>query len=63
MERKDLLTITFTWYEEKQWNLFRRMSWPICDRFAIDLGHFSIIIEMWFIRLLIGKVWRKKNNV
>ncbi len=50
MERKDLITIIFAKYEESDWNLFRRMSYPVCDRFAIDFGHYSIIIELWFLR-------------
>jgi len=50
MERDDLITITFSWYKEPMWKLFRAMSHPVIDRFAIDLGHFSIIIELWFLR-------------
>lgn len=53
MDRDDLITVTFTKYKEKNprwWRIFRRMSWPILDRFALDFGYYSVIIELWFLR-------------
>ncbi len=47
---KNFLTLSLVRYAEPSYNLYRHMSYPVRDRFAIDLGYYSLIIELWFIR-------------
>ena len=53
IKSKNVLLFTFTirqYDDEPNWGI-RRLSWPIADRFAIDLGNVSLIFELWFIRI------------
>ena len=46
-ERKDLITLTFAKYHEPASMFIRKMG---MGRFAIEIGKFSLIVELWFLR-------------
>lgn len=44
----DLVTVTLRKYPDSNWGI-RRLSFPVKDRWALDFGHISIIVELWFL--------------
>jgi len=50
--RIDLVTLTLAKYEEPYWGLLRLS--PSGDRFSINFGKVSFIVELWFLRGLKG---------
>jgi hypothetical protein len=58
-ESKDLFTLNIRTYGEIMWGI-RCLAYPIKDRWAIDLGRFSFILEFWFIREICSLCYKRK---